>query len=72
MKNHETESSIFSELCDNIENETKAKIKTNEDIGQLGIGKKLCVVTTMCFVTNSLKNYLQMLKPLPVSSNPAP
>ena len=37
MKNHETESSVISELCDNIENETKAIIKTNENIEQLGI-----------------------------------
>ena len=36
-ENHETESSIISELCDNIENENKAIINTNEDIDQLGI-----------------------------------
>ena len=35
MKNHETESSIISELCDNIENETKAIINTNEHNEQL-------------------------------------
>ena len=45
MKNRETESSIISDLCDNIENENKAIIKTNEDIDQLGI-----VVRTNDFV----------------------
>ena len=41
MKNHETKSSIFSELCDNVQNETKAKLNTNVDFEQLAI-----VVTT--------------------------
>ena len=44
MKNHETESSIISEFCDNVENETKAKINTNVDFEQLAI-----VVTTKEF-----------------------
>ena len=41
MKNHETDSSIISELCDNIENATEAIINRNEHTEQLGI-----VVTT--------------------------
>ena len=41
MKNHETDSSTISELCDNIENEKEAIINTNEHTEQLGI-----VVTT--------------------------
>ena len=44
MKNHETDLSTFSELCDNIENETEAIINTNEHTEQLGI-----VVTTKEF-----------------------
>ena len=44
MKNHETESSIFSEFCDNVENENKAIIDTNVDFEQLVI-----VVTTKEF-----------------------
>ena len=44
MKNHETESSKISKLCDNIENETEAIINTNEHTEQLGI-----VVTTKAF-----------------------
>ena len=44
MKNYETDSSIISELCDNIENETEAIINTNEHTEQLGI-----VVTTKEF-----------------------
>ena len=45
MKNHETDSSIIFELCDNIENETEAIKNTNEHTEQLGI-----VVTTKEFV----------------------
>ena len=41
MKNHETESSINSEFCDNVENEKKAIINTNVDSEQL-----VFVVTT--------------------------
>ena len=41
MKNHETDSSTISELCNNNENETEAIINTNEHTEQLGI-----VVTT--------------------------
>ena len=41
MKNPELDSSIISELCVNIENETEAIINTNEHTEQLGI-----VVTT--------------------------
>ena len=84
IKNHETESSIISKRCGNIENETEAIINTNEHTEQIGI-----VVTTKefdeilketrktCpgpekFATNSLKNCLRMLKPLPVSSYLAP
>ena len=37
MKNHETESSIISEICDNVENETKAIINTNVDFELLAI-----------------------------------
>ena len=37
MKNHETESSIISEICDNVENKTKAIINTNVDFEQLDI-----------------------------------
>ena len=37
MKNHETDSSTTSELCDYIENETEAIINTNEHTEQLGI-----------------------------------
>ena len=44
MKNHETESSIISEFCDNVENETKAMINTNVDFEQLAV-----VVTTKEF-----------------------
>ena len=44
MKNHETDSLIISELCDNIENETEAIINTNEHAEQLVI-----VVTTKEF-----------------------
>ena len=37
MTNHETESSMISELNDNIDNETNAIINTNGDIKQIGI-----------------------------------
>ena len=37
MKNHETDSSLISELCDNIENETEAIINTNEHTEHRGI-----------------------------------
>ena len=37
MKNHETDSSTISELCDNIENGTEAIINTNEHTEQLGV-----------------------------------
>ena len=37
METHEKDSSITSELCDNIENETKAKLNTIQDFDQLGI-----------------------------------
>ena len=44
MKNHETESSIISEFCDNVENGTKAMINKNVDFKQLAV-----VVTTKEF-----------------------
>ena len=44
MKNHETESAKISEFCDNVENESKAKVNTNVDFEQLAI-----VVTTKEF-----------------------
>ena len=44
IKINETESSIISEFCDNVENETKAMIKTNVDFEQLAV-----VVTTKEF-----------------------
>ena len=37
MKNHETESSLISEFCDNVENETKAMINTNVHFEQLAV-----------------------------------
>ena len=37
MKNHETDISTISELCDKIEIETEAIINTNEHTEQLGI-----------------------------------
>ena len=43
-KNHETKSSIISEFCDKVENETKAMINTNVDFEQLAV-----VVTTKVF-----------------------
>ena len=80
LKNQEAESSINSELCGNIENETKAIINTHEDIEQLGIvvtrkeidetlkeSRKTCAGPGK-ISTNSLKNYAEILKPLPVSS----
>ena len=85
MKNHETDSLIISELCDNIENETEAIINTNEHTEQLGIvvtpkeldetlrdeTKKHTLGQTKS-AKKSLKNYPRMLKPLPVSSYLAP
>ena len=44
MKNHETELSIFFEICDNVESDTKAVISTKVDFKQLGI-----LVTTKDF-----------------------
>ena len=68
MKNHQTESSIISKLCDNIENETEARIITNEHTEQLDIvvktkkfneirkeTRKTCPGWTK-FTTKSLKN----------------
>ena len=79
MKNHETDSSTISELCDNIENETEATINTNEHTEQLGI-----VVTTKefdeilketsktCPEQDKICYKNRMLKPLHVSSYLAP
>ena len=52
MKSPETDSSIISELCNNIENEIEAIINTNEHTEQLGIA-----VTTKEF-DEILKNML--------------
>ena len=84
MKNHKTESSVISELQENVENETKASLNTKGDFEQLAvvvtakefdenlIVEKKHALGRIKFATNSLKSCLRMLKPLPVSSYLAP